>query len=104
MISIGAYPHLTLQNHVTMVMTMVIIEDEEMRTIKASEFKAKCLKIMDEVAETGEPVVITKRGVPVAQMTPIRRRPDALFGAMEGSVTILGDIIAPIDVEWDALS
>ena len=35
-----------------------------MRTIKASEFKAKCLKLMDEVAETGEPVVITKNGRP----------------------------------------
>ena len=75
-----------------------------MRTIKASEFKAKCLQIMDEVAATGEPVVITKRGLPVAQLTPVRRRPDTLFGALEGSITILGDIIAPIDVEWDALS
>ena len=75
-----------------------------MRTVKASEFKAKCLKIMDEVASTGEPVVITKRGLPVAQLTPVLRRPDTLFGALEGSVTILGDIIAPIDVEWDALS
>ncbi len=75
-----------------------------MRTIKASEFKAKCLKIMDEVASTGESVVITKRSFPVAQLTPVRRRPDTLFGALEGSITILGDIIAPIDVEWDALS
>ena len=41
-----------------------------MRTVKASEFKAKCLKIMDEVAATGEPVVITKYGVPVAQLVP----------------------------------
>jgi len=37
-----------------------------MKTVIASEFKAKCLKIMDEVAATGEPVVITKHGVPVA--------------------------------------
>ncbi len=85
-------------------MTIVIFTGEAMRTIKASEFKAKCLKIMDEVAATGEPVVITKRGLPVAQLTPVRRRPDTLFGALEGSLTILGDIIAPIDVEWDALS
>lgn len=75
-----------------------------MRTIKASEFKAKCLKIMDDVAETGEPVIITKNGVPVAQLMPVRRKPKSLFGALEGSVTILGDIISPIDVEWDALS
>ena len=75
-----------------------------MRTIKASEFKAKCLKIMDEVAETGEHVLITKNGVPVAELVPARRKPKALFGAMKGSVTYIGDIISPIDVEWEAES
>ena len=73
-----------------------------MRTIKASEFKAKCLKIMDEVAATGEPVVITKHGVPVAQLVAAVRKPETLFGAMKGSVTYIGDIISPIDVEWEA--
>ena len=40
------------------------------RTIKASEFKAKCLKLMDEVAASGEEIVITKNGKPVAKLTP----------------------------------
>ena len=75
-----------------------------MRIIKASEFKAKCLKIMDEVAATGEPVVITKNGVPISQLIPARRRPETLFGALKGSVSIRGDIIAPVDTEWEALS
>ena len=74
-----------------------------MRTIKASEFKAKCLKIMDEVAETGESIVITKRGSPVAELVPARRRPVEIFGAMKGRMKTLGDIISPIDVEWDAM-
>ncbi len=74
-----------------------------MRTIKASEFKAKCLKIMDEVAATNEPVEITKYGVPVARLFPARKRPKTIIGAMKGSVTILGDIISPVDVEWNAL-
>ena len=74
-----------------------------MRTIKASEFKAKCLKIMDEVAATSEPVEITKYGVPVARLVPARQRPKTIIGAMKGSVTILGDIISPVDVEWNAL-
>ena len=39
------------------------------RTMKASEFKAKCLKLMDEVAETGEEILITKRGRAVAKLT-----------------------------------
>ncbi|MBI4305982.1 MAG: type II toxin-antitoxin system Phd/YefM family antitoxin [Chloroflexi bacterium] len=73
-----------------------------MRTVKASEFKAKCLKIMDEVAETGEPVLITKNGVPVAELIPARRKPKTLFGALKGSTKTKGDIIAPIDVHWNA--
>ena len=83
-------------------MTMVINTGVIMRTIKASEFKAKCLKIMDEVAATGEPVVITKHGVPVAELVPARRKPKFIFGSMKGSVTYMGDIISPIDVIWDA--
>lgn len=74
-----------------------------MKTIKASEFKAKCLKIMDEVASTGEPVVITKNGVPIVEVGPAKRRPKTLFGALKGSARITGDIISPIDVEWEAL-
>ena len=74
-----------------------------MRTIKASEFKAKCLKIMDEVAATGEPVLITKHGVPVAELGPARRKPETIIGALKGSVTYMGDIISPLDIRWDAL-
>ena len=75
-----------------------------MKVVKASEFKAKCLKMMDEVAATGEPVLITKNGVPVAELVPAKRRPATLFGALKGSVSITGDIVAPVDVEWDARS
>ncbi len=73
-----------------------------MKTIKASEFKAKCLKLMDEVAETGEPLVITKNGRPVAELRPAKKRVKSLFGAHKGMFEIKGDIIAPIDVEWEA--
>jgi len=83
---------------------MIWIAGADMRTIKASEFKAKCLKIMDEVAATGEPVVVNKNGVPVAQLVPAKRRLATLFGALKGSISIEGDIIAPVDTRWDALS
>ena len=73
-------------------------------TIKASEFKARCLKLMDEVAETGEEIVITKNGVPVSRLVPYRKRPKTLFGIDRGKLEILGDIIEPIDVEWDAVT
>ncbi len=73
-----------------------------MKTVKASEFKAKCLKIMDEVAATGEPVAITKHGVTVAHLVPATNRPKTLFGAMKGSVLHMGDVTSPIDERWDA--
>ena len=72
------------------------------RTIKASEFKAKCLQLMDEVAESGEEIIITKYGRPVSKLTPYRKKPKSFFGADKGRMKIIGDIISPIDVEWEA--
>ena len=73
-------------------------------TIKASEFKAKCLKLMDEVAETGREIVITKNGRPVSRLVPHTERPKTVFGIDRGRIKILGDVIEPIDVEWDAVA
>jgi prevent-host-death family protein len=72
-----------------------------MRTVKASEFKAKCLRLMDEVAATGEPLVVTKNGKPIAQLGPVSRQRKSLWGLHKGQIEILGDIIEPIDVEWE---
>ena len=74
------------------------------RTIKASEFKAKCLKLMDEVAANGEEIVITKNGRPTAKLVAYREKPNTLFGIDRGKLEIVGDIITPIDVEWEAES
>ena len=65
------------------------------RTIKASEFKAKCLKLMDEVADSGHEIVITKNGRPVSRLVPYREKPKSLFGIDKGRIEILGDIIEP---------
>jgi len=73
-----------------------------MKSIKASEFKAKCLKLMDQVAETGETLVITKNGHPVAELRPAKRPRESLFGAHRGLIEITGDIIAPLDEDWEA--
>ena len=73
------------------------------RTIKASEFKATCLKLMDEVSETGEEIIITKNGRPVAKLTPYRERPKSPFGLNKGRYEIHGDLDdALLDVEWEA--
>ena len=72
------------------------------RTVQAGKFKAECLRLMDEVEETMEPIVITKHGKPVAQLVPIPGPEKKLFGWMEGTVRIKGDVIAPVNEEWDA--
>ena len=72
------------------------------RTIKASEFKAHCLRLMEEVAQSGEEIVITKRGRPVSRLVPCRDQPDEICGADRDIIRIYGDIVAPLDVEWEA--
>jgi prevent-host-death family protein len=71
-------------------------------TIPAGEFKAKCLKLLDKVAEDRQPLIITKHGKPVAQLVPVPAQGN-IVGSMKGSVLWMGDIISPIDVEWDAM-
>lgn len=71
--------------------------------ISAAEFKATCLHLMDEVNEKHKIFTITKRGIPIAKLVPIEENSKSeLFGCMEGSVTITGDIIAPLDIKWEA--
>ncbi|MSP53120.1 MAG: type II toxin-antitoxin system Phd/YefM family antitoxin [Gammaproteobacteria bacterium] len=72
--------------------------------IAVGEFKAKCLKLITKVHDEGKPLLLTKRGKAYAELIPIRekKQPFNIVGCMEGSAEILGDIIAPIDVEWDA--
>lgn len=72
-------------------------------TIAAGEFKAKCLKLMDEVAQKRKTLVITKHGKPVVQLIPVPDERVDPFGSMKGSVIWEGDIISPIDVEWEAM-
>lgn len=73
-----------------------------MKSIKASEFKARCLQLMDEVAASGETITVTKNGRPVAELGPIKNKPATLFGAHAGQIEVIGDIIAPIDEPWEA--
>jgi prevent-host-death family protein len=73
------------------------------RHIKASEFKAKCLALMDDVARTGNAVIITKNGKPIAELVPHRARKQSARGLLKDELFITGDIVSPIDVAWDAL-
>jgi len=76
-----------------------------MKKISAADFKARCLTLMDEVSESREPVLITKRGRPVAKLVPLKRTRSKLIGRLQGIVKITGDIESPLEPPeaWDAL-
>jgi prevent-host-death family protein len=60
--------------------------DEELPEIPTSEFKANCLRLMDEVARRRQPIVITKRGKPIAKLVAIDDKPIDRFGYMAGTI------------------
>jgi len=71
------------------------------RSVAAADFKANCLRLMDEVARQRRPIIITKRGKPIAKLVPLEGKPLDLFGRMAGSIKICGDIVSPIeDAGW----
>ena len=69
----------------------------KMRSIPAGRFKASCLALLDEVAATGQTLVVTKRGRPVAQVTPVAQ-PRSLVGSIRRE----RDLVSPIGDAWDA--
>jgi prevent-host-death family protein len=76
-------------------MTMVMSR----KTMSASQFKAHCLAVLDEVATTGQSVIVTKRGKPVARVEPVEAPP-----SLRGTGRILvseEQFIAPLDDEWE---
>jgi prevent-host-death family protein len=104
----GDYDSSALQTHGSArydhgIMTM--IERNPMKTMPAGQFKVHCLKVMDEVASKREPVVITKRGKPVAKLVPLSKEKDDIFGFLKGKGKVLGDIVSPIltPEEWGDL-
>ncbi len=74
-------------------MTMV----KRVEWVPAGDFKARCLSLLDEVAETGRELVVTKRGRPVARIVPVKEPP-----GLSGSIVREGDLISPIGEAWNA--
>ncbi len=81
---------------------MHVYKTASQNTIKASEFKSKCLRLMDEVAKHGKELIITKNGQPVARLVPYQNKPATLFGTDRDKLEILGDVISPLGVTWEA--
>jgi len=71
----------------------------------AGEFKAKCLQVMDQVRSTRTPIVITKRGRPIAKLVPAEEYRSTAFDSLKGRIEILGDIVSPLvpPEDWEAL-
>lgn len=72
--------------------------------IPAAAFKAECLELINQVEKTREPIIITKHGRPVAQLAPVPPGPRSLFGYMKGTVRVEGDVVPPVEGEWNALT
>jgi len=76
------------------------------KEIAISEFKAKCLGILEEVRKTRKPVRVTRFGAPVAEVIPptVEKNKGRRLGSMAGSMKILGDIVGPTGSldDWDA--
>ena len=68
------------------------------REIPAGQFKTHCLRLLDEVAQTGEEIYVTKRGKVVAKVVPAE---EFDWRSLRGSVIYYGDIISPPDDDWD---
>lgn len=77
-----------------------------MEQIAISKFKATCLALLERVKASGESLMVTKRGEPIAMITPPPPPPKAksAFGCMKETIVIKGDIISPIgEDDWEAL-
>jgi prevent-host-death family protein len=78
-----------------------------MKEVPISEFKAKCLALLEMVRRTRQPLRITRHGKPVAEVVPSTAVVDraAWIGSMKDSMEIIGDIISPAtdEDEWEVL-
>ncbi len=74
-----------------------------MEQVPISKFKATCLSLLDKVKRTGQPILITRKGDPIAQVIPPvpPSPPESWLGSMKGSGTIQGDIISPVTDSQD---
>jgi prevent-host-death family protein len=73
-----------------------------MESLTVSKFKATCLAVVEKVAKTKKPVIITKRGKPIAELIPYEG--EAVQPPLKETVAFIGDIISPVAAEdWEAL-
>ena len=70
--------------------------------IGAGQFKVQCLQLMDQVQQSRQEIVITKHGKPVAKLVPVEESASQfVFGYLQGTVEIVGDIVSPLEEDWE---
>ena len=77
-----------------------------MKEVAISEFKAKCLALLDQVQKTKQPILVTRRGKPIAEVSAPKPKDNRdWIGSMKGQSKILGDIISPASdpEDWEVL-
>src|SRR3954465_196522 len=74
----------------------------EQEFVSAADFKAQCLRLIDAVRQGQREVVVTRYGKPVAKLIPYPDETMPFIGHLKGSVVSYGDIVSPIDEEWEA--
>ena len=73
-----------------------------MKTLAAAKFKAQCLALINDVAQTHESIIVTKYGKPMVKVIPIDEKSDINTKPLKGVATYIGDIVSPIEDEWEA--
>jgi prevent-host-death family protein len=72
------------------------------KTVAATEFKAHCLALLEEVRQTRQPLLVTRHGTPVVEISPYMPRGTEQENPLKGSVLFEGDIISPVEEKWDS--
>jgi len=73
-----------------------------MKEIAAAKFKAQCLALIDQVAQNHEALVVTKYGKRMVKVVPFIEAKDKDDKPLKGLATFVGDVVSPVDEEWDA--
>jgi len=72
------------------------------KTVPATEFKAHCLALLEEVRETRQHLLVTRHGKPVVEISPYVPKNTGAVNPLKGSIVFQGDLVSPLDERWDS--
>jgi prevent-host-death family protein len=73
------------------------------KSVPATEFKSRCLALLEEVRETRQPLLVTRHGKPVVEISPYVLKNDSLVNPLKNSIVSQSDLIAPLEEKWDSI-